>query len=256
MFVSANFLNWMRKTLVMAVGFLMLVPVGWAASPLMGQELVIIGATNAVRVEQGLSSLAVDARLMASAQRKAEDMAAQNYFSHASPEGHKMAHWINGTGYSYTLAGENLAKGFSSVDRLLAAWSNSPLHYKNLVEPRFVHIGVGVAEGTLDGLPATFVVQHFAEPTVADVAVVADVVPSTGGLRVKDAPMPKVGLRIIDPMQAELPITIAAAEEPADMQDVIDYWMSWVMAVLLMVEIGVLVIMSFRKPTSGTFLDK
>lgn len=136
------------------------------ASPLSGQESAIISRTNAIRAEAGLPALSVDSRLMQSAAAKAADMATRNYFDHVNPDGYRMAYWINNAGYSYSLAGENLAKGFSSIDRLINAWVASATHYKNLVESKFTNIGVGMAEGMYNGQETLFIVQHFgATPT-------------------------------------------------------------------------------------------
>ena len=133
-----------------------------AASSLAGQEQAIINYTNQIRNEAGLSELEVDNRLMQSALYKAQDMADKGYFAHTNPDGHRMSYWINGLDYHYTLAGENLAKGFTSVDSMLQAWVDSPTHYRNLVETEFTDIGVGVAARLVDGKEIVFVVQHFA----------------------------------------------------------------------------------------------
>jgi len=138
-------------------------PVGALASDngLMGQEKTIISLTNQLRNNTGLDELTVDKRLMSSARNKALDMATRGYFDHASPEGNRMAYWITDAGYNYSLAGENLAKGFTSADRLVQAWASSFSHYVNLVEPKFKNVGVGIAEGVYYGQTTIFVVQHF-----------------------------------------------------------------------------------------------
>lgn len=140
----------------------------WAAGELSGQETAIIAQTNAVRAQVGLPALTMDARLMRSAAAKANDMAIKGYFSHANPDGFRMAYWINNAGYIYILAGENLAKGFHDTSRLMNTWVASPSHYKNLVEPKFTNIGIGIAESWYEDQMTTFVVQHFgAEATPA-----------------------------------------------------------------------------------------
>jgi uncharacterized protein YkwD len=131
---------------------------------LIGQEQAIIAQTNQIRERVGLPPLGQNSYLTTSASRKAADMASRGYFDHGNPDGYRMAYWINGAGYTYTLAGENIAKGFSSLDRLMNAWVNSPAHYKNLVEPKFTEIGIGMAEGWYENQNTLFIVQHFGAP--------------------------------------------------------------------------------------------
>ena len=100
------------------------------ANDLIGQEAAIINRTNQVRAEVGLPALNTDSRLMRSAAAKAADMATHGYFGHATPEGNRMNYWIMPEGYVYSLAGENIAKGYHSLDRLMSAWITSPTHYK------------------------------------------------------------------------------------------------------------------------------
>jgi hypothetical protein len=47
------------------------------------------------------------------------------------------------------------------------AWMASPTHRANIVKPVYTEIGVGVAEGTYQGQPATYVVQYFGAPKAA-----------------------------------------------------------------------------------------
>lgn len=164
------------KAVVLAVFLFNVQAPASAATSLVGQEGVIIERTNQMRAEIGLAPLKTDSRLMRSAFDKAWDMAARSYFDHGSPEGWRMGYWIGRAGYTYLLAGENLAKGFTSVDRLMQAWADSPLHYKNLVESKFDHIGVGIAQGIYNGKEMVFVVQHFGmeyEPAINTAARVS-----------------------------------------------------------------------------------
>ena len=156
-----------------------------AANPLMGQEAAIIARTNQIRAEAGLPALVVNQSLAISAVNKANDMATKGYFAHANPDGQRMGYWIGATGYVYSLAGENLAKGYSSLDRLMNAWVTSPSHYKNLVEPKFTQIGIGMAEGWYENQPTLFIVQHFA----AEVAPVVNEINELTGVATLVSPL-------------------------------------------------------------------
>lgn len=149
------------KLLIPAFMLLFYIPSSALASSIIDQEEKIIELTNEVRERTGATPLTLDSRLMASALQKAQDMAERSYFSHANPDNQRMSYWINNAGYEYSLAGENLARGFSSTDRLIQAWEKSFSHYINLVEPKFQHIGIGIATGTFKEKETVFVVQHF-----------------------------------------------------------------------------------------------
>lgn len=50
------------------------------------------------------------------------------------------------SGYQVGFIGENLAKDFKSTRSLFRAWQRSPLHNRNLIEPRFTQVGIGKSE--------------------------------------------------------------------------------------------------------------
>ena len=135
----------------------------WSAG-LVGKEAEVIQLTNSIRQEHGASILSVSNQLNFSAEAKANDMATNGYFNHADQNGNRLGYWITATGYNYLRAGENLAKGFSTSTALVQAWVNSPTHYANLINANYREIGIGIAEGYIDGRLTVFVVQHFGEP--------------------------------------------------------------------------------------------
>jgi uncharacterized protein YkwD len=122
---------------------------------------VVAALTNEQRVADNLSELNIDPKLEAAAQAKAEDMAKKSYFAHVSPDGTQPWYWIIKEGYLYTYAGENLAVNFEDSDKVVEAWMNSPSHRFNILKRQYEDIGIGMAAGTYQGQPATFVVQMF-----------------------------------------------------------------------------------------------
>jgi hypothetical protein len=127
----------------------------------------IVALTNAEREKLGLSQLQVSPLLSEAAERKAADMFAFDYWAHISPSGRTPWSFFKEVGYSYTVAGENLAKDFSNPDSVVQAWMKSPTHKDNIVDGRFSDIGVAVVDGTLNGVQTTLVVQLFAAPVNA-----------------------------------------------------------------------------------------
>jgi hypothetical protein len=124
----------------------------------------VIALTNAERQNVGDGALTENALLTLSAQNKANDMAAKGYFAHTSPDGKEPWGWISEAGYTYRIAGENLAVRFDNSAEVMSAWMASPTHRANILKGTYKEIGIGVAQGTYQGMPATFVVQHFASP--------------------------------------------------------------------------------------------
>ena len=124
----------------------------------------IISLTNDERAAYSVGQLTENSLLDAAAQAKANDMAAKGYFSHVGPDGKQPWAWVAGAGYSYQDAGENLAVRFVDSTDVVNAWMASPTHKANIVKPVYTDIGVGVAQGTFQDQPATFVVQYFGTP--------------------------------------------------------------------------------------------
>lgn len=124
----------------------------------------IIALTNTERADNSVGSLSEDQLLDQAAQAKANDMAANGYFSHVGPDGKTPWQWISASGYQYQYAGENLAVRFINSSDVINAWMASPTHRANMVKAVYTQIGVGVAEGMYQGEPATYVVQYFGTP--------------------------------------------------------------------------------------------
>ncbi len=142
----------------------------------------ILNLTNAERAQNAAGALQENPLLDASAQAKANDMAAKGYFAHNSPDGTTPWGWIKETGYDYQYAGENLAVRFVDSQEVVVAWMASPTHRANILKSSYTEIGVGIAEGMYQGQPATYVVQHFGKPmaraaATAKPAATAEVTP-------------------------------------------------------------------------------
>ena len=130
----------------------------------LAQAKKIIELTNALRQTISLPALLESQKLTRAAIDKASDMALNNYFAHVSPAGLGLANWLHKIGYEYSLAGENLAVGFSRPEDVVAAWKNSPTHYDNIIDRGFKEIGVAVAEGKLNQVNTAFIAQYFGAP--------------------------------------------------------------------------------------------
>lgn len=106
----------------------------------------ILALVNAARAENGKRGLQCDPLLTRSARLHAEDMCAQNYFSHTSKDGRSMGDRIRAEGVQYRAIGENIAKGQSSSLAAHTSWMNSPGHRANILSDKYDRLGVGHAQ--------------------------------------------------------------------------------------------------------------
>lgn len=143
----------------------------WLVSTIL--PAVIVDLTNIERAEASLTQVLRNSALDQAAQRKAEHMAANQYFAHHSPDGISPWHWFSQVGYNFVHAGENLAIYFTDSDEVVDAWMNSPAHRANIMNDTYTEIGIGTASGVYQGTQTVFVVQLFGTPAAAPDAQVA-----------------------------------------------------------------------------------
>lgn len=129
----------------------------------------LLSLTNQKRQEQGMDSLTLNEKLSQAAAGKAQDMFAKNYWAHTGPDGKVPWDFIVGAGYSYSVAGENLAKNFNDSAGVMSAWMNSQSHRDNILKSQYTQIGFAVVNGVLNGEETTLVVQMFASPKTVSV---------------------------------------------------------------------------------------
>ncbi len=117
-----------------------------------GYASEVFDLVNSQRSANGQSALTYSAEAAKVAQAKAEDMAANNYFSHTSPTYGSAFDMLKANGVSYSSAGENIAKGQTSSSSVMNAWMNSSGHRANILSSSYKSVGVGCAadsSGTL-----------------------------------------------------------------------------------------------------------
>lgn len=157
----------------------------------------LLTATNAKRVQASLEPLVLNSELSAAAALKAQDMFAKGYWAHNSPDGKTPWDFILNSGYRYTVAGENLAKNFSTSGGVTDAWMASPTHRDNILKGSYRDVGFAVVNGVLNGEETTLVVQMFGatptpKPVVAQVRAAPLEVSQTAAT--SEAPAPVVAV--------------------------------------------------------------
>lgn len=187
-------------------------------------ESEIVAMTNDERTANSVGQLTENTLLDQAAQAKADDMAAKGYFSHTGPDGKTPWQWVAGAGYVYQYAGENLAVRFTDSSEVINAWMASPTHRANIVKPQYTQIGVGIADGTYEGAPATFVVQYFGTPVQAAASKVPESIATSGYGDLPAGKSPEVGSSSLakPPAVTTLPSTSAVEGAQASAPDTIE----------------------------------
>jgi uncharacterized protein YkwD len=107
----------------------------------------ILASVNAQRKKAGVPPLRSNPLLDKAAQRHAQDMLARGYFAHESPANKTVRERAKEADYDWRAIGENIAEGQFSVDEVMRTWMNSPGHRRNILDPAFKELGVGIALG-------------------------------------------------------------------------------------------------------------
>lgn len=113
-------------------------------------EKEVFDLINKQRTNNGLQVLKVDKEVQRVARIKAEDMVANNYFSHNSPTYGSPFDMLKSFKISYRTAGENIAAN-SSNSGAVNSWMNSSGHKANILNGNFNYTGIGVVSSSKYG---------------------------------------------------------------------------------------------------------
>ncbi|MET9953813.1 sigma-70 family RNA polymerase sigma factor [Streptomyces sp. NPDC006339] len=115
---------------------------------------------NRHRAAAGCGPLRSDPELVAVARAYGRDMVARDHYGHHGPDGSDPGTRMTAGGYSWSAWAENLARGQSGPESVVADWMADPPHRANLLNCRFRDTGVAAVPGP-DG---TIWVQELAAP--------------------------------------------------------------------------------------------
>ncbi len=112
----------------------------------------VLCLVNAERTERGLPPLRISPRLRNAASRHSNDMVAQGFFDHNSPNGQDVVDRSRAAGYmrphrSWMVA-ENIGWGtgtFATPRAMVRSWMESPGHRANILNEDMRDAGVGIA---------------------------------------------------------------------------------------------------------------
>ncbi|MBE6927317.1 MAG: hypothetical protein E7467_02305 [Ruminococcaceae bacterium] len=115
--------------------------------PLWDEEWQMLLLANRERLKVGQAPLTTTDFLQEGAGIRAVEL--QELFSHDRPDGSACFSVLDEVGAPMcAAAGENIAFGFFDATDVTQGWVNSPGHYSNMIDPDFVHVGVGAVVET------------------------------------------------------------------------------------------------------------
>jgi uncharacterized protein YkwD len=117
-------------------------------------EKEIFNLVNQERAKIGVQPLVWDETRAQVGRAHSEDMFKRGYFSHYSPEGKDVGDRLQTVGITYEIAGENLALA-PSIQSAHTGLMNSPGHKRNILDPAFNKVGIGVIDGGVYGKMVT-----------------------------------------------------------------------------------------------------
>lgn len=116
-------------------------------NPALDAIVDLLNRTNALRAQNGLPPVQLDAKLNAAAERHSQDMSNTSNVDHLGSDGSRASQRIADTGYEARYIGENIYGGQVTVDAAWAYWRDDPPHRANLLNAQFTEIGVSVVKG-------------------------------------------------------------------------------------------------------------
>ncbi|MFI5265125.1 MAG: CAP domain-containing protein [Candidatus Levyibacteriota bacterium] len=122
-------------------------------------EKKMLQLINSERKKRGIEALTVSSFLTQVARNHAQDMLERGYFSHYTPEGLSPFDRLEKLSIPYGTAAENLAFA-PDVDLAVTGLMKSEEHKKNILNPSFHNIGIGVIDA---GIYGKMFVQEFTD---------------------------------------------------------------------------------------------
>ncbi len=122
-------------------------------------EEELLRLVNEERRKEGLNELILDNDLVRVARKHSVDMWERKYFAHKNPDGETALERMQEEEINFTRAGENLALT-RSVERAHVGLMNSPGHKRNILDPEYKKVGIGVVDGGIYGKMFT---QNFSD---------------------------------------------------------------------------------------------
>ena len=120
------------------------------ATSMTPDEQLMVDMINQDRARNGLPALKIDLRLVSSARAKSEDIKANKYFTHVSPNFGYTSSLFPQLGLYTNYWAENVSAQRSVVLAEMALEADIA-HQRNILDPHVTHVGVGIAYNSIYG---------------------------------------------------------------------------------------------------------
>lgn len=108
----------------------------------------VFNLLNEHRMNEGVDPLEYDTQLESAIQGHCLHMSQHTFFDHEAEEEGVVLPWDRAKLCGTSANGENIAQGQRSPADVMEAWTESPGHNENMLNPRFTRVGIGyVAQG-------------------------------------------------------------------------------------------------------------
>ena len=104
----------------------------------------VMALVNTERTSRGLNPVSEDLAASEAAYGHAYDMEVRGFFDHVNPSGEDPGDRLRRAGVSFFGWGENIARGQSTPADVMTAWMASTGHRRNILDPSYGRLGVGV----------------------------------------------------------------------------------------------------------------
>jgi uncharacterized protein YkwD len=111
-------------------------------------QKAVVCLINRQRAQRHLPLLRTDQRLNRSAQGWTNTMVNRAAFTH----GTNFSARISAAGFDWSMAGENIATGYTTPAEVVSEWMASTGHCQNILSPSFADVGTGVSARSSEGL--------------------------------------------------------------------------------------------------------
>jgi uncharacterized protein YkwD len=146
-----------RPAFPQTLGAASVVALGYRASASMvvpNEEVELLAMMNEIRTARQLPPLLMSAALRTVARDHSRDMALSGYVGHDSPRGQSFLARLSSVVRGGTVVAENVTAALT-VQQAHNAFIHSPGHLKNILDPEFRSVGVGIATAGAVGFMVT-----------------------------------------------------------------------------------------------------
>lgn len=102
--------------------------------------------------------------LVSAAAGHSRDMAEHNFFSHTGSDNRSASQRISSVGYGFSIAAENIAAGYRTVQDVMDGWMSSDGHCANIMHPALRDVGVACVPGGDDNTYSNYWTMNLAAP--------------------------------------------------------------------------------------------